>query len=469
VTRPTRIQGRSPLSPLALGAIVVLAHATSLFAGTLHTRDGRSLEGAIAPAGSSALSVTPKDAESVTIELSSIRSATFPTTAPATRPTTWQHQDVGRAHVPGAAEEVSSPAGPAYHLVASGYGFWGPRDSGHLLYWPFEGDGQIIAHVAHHGDEGTGVAAGVMFRDSIDPDSPMAAAMIYPSGEARFVRRPVKGWVGGPEQQVPQKYEWVRLTRQGQELTAYRSRDGMFWTPVGSQPVPLAGRGLACLAAASLNNACAGPAAFDHLRVIAGTPSTTCFEGAAGPTNGIVLTDGTMLAGNVDRIENGKVSFLPRFAAVDGSPTQRPHTDAQRAASEQKKQFVEFKLDDVARARFAPEPPELAKFAPPGATGVLLLGGDFLEADVQRLAYGEFLDVNSVLFGAKRMSARGECICAVLRDVKPRSAAYEVRLRDGSIINAARISLAGDLLVVESPLTGSLKYPLAELAALESH
>jgi hypothetical protein len=72
-----------------------------------------------------------------------------------------------------------------------------------------------------------------------------------------------------------------------------------------------------------------------------------------------------------------------------------------------------------------------------------------------------------VLFGAKRMSARSECISAVLHEVKPQAAAYEVRLRDGSFIHAARISFDRDLLIVESPLAGTLKYPFTEFASLE--
>src|SRR2546421_2804425 len=104
------------------------------------------------------------------------------------------------------------------------------------------------------------------------------------------------------------------------------------------------------------------------------------------------------------------------------------------------KQFIWHDLANVARVRFAYEPPDVEKLVAPGATGVLVLGGDFLEAEVQRLGYGEYLDVNSVLFGSKRMSARGECISAVLHEVKPRSDAYEVRLRDGSIVHATRIS-----------------------------
>jgi hypothetical protein len=119
--------------------------------------------------------------------------------------------------------------------------------------------------------------------------------------------------------------------------------------------------------------------------------------------------------------------------------------------------------------RFAPEPPDLTALAPPGTTGVLTPTGDFMEGEVQRFGYGRWLDLNSVLFGAKRLDVVNPgAICAVLRDPKPVKSTYEVRLRDGSVIAATTVAFEGELIVVESPLAGTLKYPITELAAIEA-
>src|SRR5438045_36228 len=126
-------------------AIAVLILAAPALGGGVVTRDGRTIDGAVVPAGAGTVRVTPAGGgEPVTVELANARKLSFETAAaPATRPA-WEHRDLGSVHLPGAASERDG----TLSLAGSGWGAWGPRDSGQFAYWPLEGDGQIIAHVA---------------------------------------------------------------------------------------------------------------------------------------------------------------------------------------------------------------------------------------------------------------------------------------------------------------------------------
>jgi hypothetical protein len=61
----------------------------------------------------------------------------------------------------------------------------------------------------------------------------------------------------------------VRLVRQGNTVTAYRSADGRQWAETGSETVELAKTAYVGLAAAPLANKPGGAVAFDNITVIA--------------------------------------------------------------------------------------------------------------------------------------------------------------------------------------------------------
>jgi hypothetical protein len=324
-------------------------------------------------------------------------------------------------------------------------------------------DGQVIAHVSMEADEGT--RAGVMFRNSVEADAAMAAALVYPDGEVRLNRRPVEGYVAAPEGNGGAKSAWVRLARAGEKVTAYRSKEGRFWQPVTSATVPLSEKVLAGLAVSTGANNRVTTATFDHVRVIPGTPAATYFDGATGPARGIVMVDGTMLAGSVDFVEAAGVKFWPRFDA-QGKEMATPKDDGERKA--QKANQLTFPLASVARVLFAPEPPELEKLAPVGVAGALLMSGDFVEGEVERLGYAHTLDLKSVLFGSKRMETNREVICAVLRGVAAEKGKWEVRVKDGSVIEAEDVAFEGEVVSVKGVTVGVVKVPVGEVLSVEA-
>jgi hypothetical protein len=448
-----------------IGVVVGLWSRLS-FGGTVLMRDGKTITGAITPAGESALEITAAGKASVTIQLEKLRSATFddaPATSQPTVASGWKSVDLGKVHRAGKASFTNGE----FSLAGCGWGAWGPKDSGHYLYWPFDGDGQIIAHVASRGQdtEDGGAMAGVVWRATLDADSPFASTLLYPTNEVRFNRRPTEGYVAGPERrQNPSAFEWVRLARNGNLFTASKSKDGRFWQPVKGQVVELPAKCLVGLFVAAGTNAHLLSATFDHVQLIAGTPGPTYFDAAVGPESGLVFVDGTMLAGLPRAIVDGNVQLMPRYSP-DGRKLSWPLTEEQRTANT--KAILTFPQASVARLRFNIEPPDLDKLAPGHGSGVLLMTGDFMEGEIEKFSYSHYLDVNSVVFGAKRLDVAHDAICAVLREVKAEPAAYQVRLRDGSIIEARSVIFEGTVIKVESALAGVVKFPVAEIVSIE--
>lgn len=115
------------------------------------------------------------------------------------------------------------------------------------------GDGEIRARVVP--DPGAAkIEAGLVVRRDLTDNAPMAFVGGAPD-ETTAIRR------GAPY--------WVRLVRQGNTVTAYRSADGRQWATIGSETVELAGTAYVGPAAAPLADKPGGSIAFDNITVIA--------------------------------------------------------------------------------------------------------------------------------------------------------------------------------------------------------
>jgi hypothetical protein len=105
---------------------------------------------------------------------------------------------------------------------------------------PLTGDGTIVARVAAVSSGDAWGKAGVMLRSSLDPSSSHAFLFVTPAGAngVAFQRRSTNdadtthtsgAWVGAPV--------WLKLTRQGDTITAWSAVDGQPWTLIGSDTV----------------------------------------------------------------------------------------------------------------------------------------------------------------------------------------------------------------------------------------
>jgi regulation of enolase protein 1 (concanavalin A-like superfamily) len=143
-----------------------------------------------------------------------------------------------------------------------------------------------------------------MIRESLTPGSPHAFMLVTPAGGngLAFQRRVAAGGgtthTSGGTGAAP---VWVRVTRSGHTVSAFRSSDGMGWTMVGSETMALSATVYVGLALTS-HSATLGTATFEHVAVTgaAASPSsglpagwTNRDVGAAGVAGRVTVSGGT--------------------------------------------------------------------------------------------------------------------------------------------------------------------------------
>jgi hypothetical protein len=112
---------------------------------------------------------------------------------------------------------------------------WGTSDSFAFYYRTLTGDGSISAKVVALTDvtSNTWNKAGVMIRDSLDPDAMYGFMFPTPDGRRAFQNRPVAGANAVSAHSATGQATlpfWVKVERKGNLVTAYYSTDGTTWT-----------------------------------------------------------------------------------------------------------------------------------------------------------------------------------------------------------------------------------------------
>jgi len=354
---------------------------------------------------------------------------------PATLPAPWQHADVGRTKVAGNA----SFADNTFTLQGSGFGIFGPQDSCHILYQSLQGDGQIIAHVETKSSKIPAVA-GLTFRASLNPDSRHFSIIVNSAGDACAQSRP--GLNYGPREVEPaQARYWLRLTRKGNTFAAYRSVNGRFWEPAGA-PLDLAvdpNLFIGMVVHANANQLLAS-AAFDHVALIPGTPDLTYFADSPYPPAGIVLCDGSVLAGQTTHASDTQIDFTP----VDAPSLSLP------------RQTVGALIFHTAPLSFAKH------LAEKNFHQALLVDGQEIEGTVNTLV-GETLSLNSVIFGPLQENAKHDVIAAALNTVSSSANRYRITTTNGSVYMVATVTRTTETISFEHPLLGKRTLPLSQI------
>jgi hypothetical protein len=158
------------------------------------------------------------------------------------------------------------------------------------------------------------------------------------------------------------------------------------------------------------------------------------------PVRGVLLRDGSFIAGTV--------------ASGDD-------TAVQVSFGGRKDVFV--LSSRVARIALRPPRQALRYEDSAGRTGLFLRNGDFFESKFHAIEWGT-VSMSSVLFGLKRFGIEGgEPVVLVLNDCALTNTPYEVRLLDGSVLRAAKISANERVITIEEPLLGQLSIPAGEI------
>jgi hypothetical protein len=236
------------------------------------------------------------------------------------------------------APVVKGTAEFTFRIQGAGADIWETADQFRFVYQPFTGDGEIVARVTSLGATDPWAKAGVMFRESLTPDSPHAFVMISAQNGYGFQRRPTPrggslhtpGGIGGAP-------GWVRLVRRGDVFEAYRSLDGGTWSRVGSDTIPMGDTVYVGLAVTSHNTGVATTATVDSVTVTSNAstnqpPAVTLTQ----PINGSQVTSPAVvtIAASASDPENrlASVEFYVEGTLI-GTDTSPPYSASWTAST----------------------------------------------------------------------------------------------------------------------------------------
>lgn len=175
----------------------------------------------------------------------------------------WSSQDVGATGLAGS----TSIAGGVFTLTGAGADIWGGADAFHFTHQRLTGDGEIVARVAAVSPTHVWHKVGVMIRNDLTAGSAHGLMLVSSGKGLAFQRRVAANGpsthTAGPLLVAPQ---WVKIARAGDLITASWSSDGMTWSVVGSETIPMHPTVYIGLANTSHNAAALGTATVDGVR-----------------------------------------------------------------------------------------------------------------------------------------------------------------------------------------------------------
>jgi hypothetical protein len=165
---------------------------------------------------------------------------------------------------------VEAPAG-TYSMTASGADIWNingvEADEFHFAYKMLTGSGSMVARVVSVDNTNVWAKAGVMIRETLNPDSSHAMMVITPGSGASFQRRPGTGAtsLNTDSAGIIAPY-WVKIERSiSGNFTGSISADGNTWTMVGTENIPMSSNVYIGLAVTAHNAAATCQAVFSNL------------------------------------------------------------------------------------------------------------------------------------------------------------------------------------------------------------
>lgn len=177
-------------------------------------------------------------------------------------PAPWASQDIGAVGLRGRARFD----GAAFRVCGAGQDTCCQKDQLHFVYQPLEGDGEIRAYVRELEFTDPEAKSGVMIRQSLKSASPQVSLGVTAAGALEFEHRSKTESRLEKPGRAPAPC-WLRLVRQGDLFTAYKSGDGTNWIETGSSTVPMRGRVYVGLGVTSYNHAALSASLFERVSV----------------------------------------------------------------------------------------------------------------------------------------------------------------------------------------------------------
>jgi hypothetical protein len=332
-------------------------------------------------------------------------------------PPGWKTQDIGLDGSPGSATVSDG----TIKLTCGGSA---PRkknepktESLFFVGQPWTGDGEWTARLKELDPAVKEASGGLMARESLDPEAAMSGLEPTTQSSIRLLFLSEDHKQGGLTQTPGDPPVWLRLTRSQKKFYYSVSTDGKDWNLVAQYSFkkgvdsPWVGLFANCHKEGVLGNI-----AIDQVSLTP-PPST-----ARVLAPGVLLRSGTLLAGGF-----GRISFDPAASDTNG--------DFYRLDRK-----MSISRDLIAAIVLLPM--ERSHLADMGANaGILMRNGDVMAGASLNAVTEDEVSVSSVLLGLTPYKS-SEVRACFLQPLQAQPGAFEVRLRDGSIINASAI--AGD-------------------------
>ena len=220
--------------------------------------------------GSSVLTLTTSSSTPVGSSVLTITGGTHATTVTLTvaatgtsLPSPWTNQDIGS----GAPGTGSANNSGTLAVTGTGCCLLHFSDSFQFAYYPWSGNGTIIAHIANESNPTGSAKAGVMIRDSLAPSSTnvfMGLNGTTPRFQYRATTADLASWSDASSSGTP---IWIKLIRSGNSFSGFYSADGGTWIQQGAtQTIPMANTVYVGLAVTSESNLLTS-ASFDNVSV----------------------------------------------------------------------------------------------------------------------------------------------------------------------------------------------------------
>ena len=442
----------------ALFLFLFSAITVSARQGSVETRDGKFFDGHIRFESNRVIIVNPDTLLCAQVQLTNLLATTLKRSAPEQAgvwsggqfhgplddsragprwnvadgvPHPWREEAIGRTGHPGSATFTAG----LFRIHSSGARILSSSDSFHFVYKPVRGNSEIIARVIQVQPTDPWAKAGLMLRESLEEDAPNVMLAVTAGRGGLFQWRAARGEeTKGTIRRDLSVPCWIKLRREGDTITGYKSNDGRTWGVVEKTILPLSQDIYAGLAAVGPPGPRLHRSALDNVQEGLSLPSTSFVPQ-------VELQGGSTIAGQIESADDDGVRFV-------GRAWQAP-----------------LSLYPVANIRFQFVPTRFAGKLKTGRAGVLLAGGDFIDGEFKGIQEGQVI-VSSTVLGLKSYDIHRDVIAVILRKQTASPADYEVKTEQGSVWLGRRLELTDELVILRETTLGVCRIPLHELAEL---
>ena len=154
-------------------------------------------------------------------------------TASEPLPSEWTTSSIGTG-----INSSSGSINGIFEVEGAGLGIQSSGDEFTFVHQTMHGDGELIARVINVGYQDESSVAGLMVRASNTTDAPLSTASItYAKGVEMNSRSTTGGQITSIVLPKYRPAEWLKITREGDDFSSFRSDDGVNWKLIGTTTI----------------------------------------------------------------------------------------------------------------------------------------------------------------------------------------------------------------------------------------